>query len=284
MSDYNEILIDLQRRLDEIEREAFRVRGPLPPNPIPGDMSDRITAIEAMLATIRVLADDPQAVQLGSGSQDAEAIATDIEWGKPDATTYAAGVTGDSATITLQPCEEDGTSYADADTAKVYILCDRASVNLDRTAWLAAAAAAGKTPAVVGTILSFVRFPWDTTTDSAVGVLVGLGGPDDKVAVSTADDLPGFLRVTAGDSQAHDKLIGDSEATAVGAATGEWLQAVIVDAGNEEQLKIEHVGPGASCCCCSACQFLDGIDIDAKGHVRQFRYNNGAASTWTGIV
>jgi len=278
MSDYNEILIDLQRRLDEIEREAFRVRGPLPPYPIPGDMSDRITAIEAMLATIRVLADDPQAVQLGSGSQDVEAIATDIEWGIPSTTP-----TGDSTTITLQPCEEHGTSYANADTAKVYILCDRGSVDLGRTAWLAAAAAAGETPAVVGTILSFVRFPWDTTTDSAVGVLVGLGGPDDKVAVSTADDLPGFLRFTAGDSQAHHKLIGDSEATAVGAATGEWLQAVIVDAGNEEQLKIEHVGPGASCCCCSAC-LLDGIDIDAKGHVRQFRYNNGAASTWTGIV
>ena len=284
MSDYNEILIDIQRRLDEIEREAFRVRGPLPPNPIPGDMSDRITAIEAMLATIRVLADDPQAVQLGSGSQDVEAIATDIEWGKPDATTYAAGVTGDSTTITLQPCEEDGTSYANADTAKVYIRTDRASVNLDRIAWLAAAAAAGETPAVVGTILSFVRFPWDTTTDSAVGVLVGLGGPDDKVAVSTADDLPGFLRFTAGDSQAHHKLIGDSEPTAVGAATGEWLQAVKVDAGNEEQLKIEHVGPGASCCCCSA-YLLDGIDLDAKGHVRQFRYNNNCAdSTWTGIV
>lgn len=115
------------------------------------------------------------------------------------------------------------------------------------------------------------------STDKAPYWVFALG-PDAKVAVSSADDLPGFLRWTDGDAQAHDKLIGDAEAIfGAGAAEGQWIECEILNDGNEEQLRINHIGPGDSCYLC--CDCIMGMDIDEKGHVRGF---NTAACGWVG--
>ena len=107
-------------------------------------------------------------------------------------------------------------------------------------------------------------------------------GPDRKVAVSSCDTTPGFLRWTDGDDQAHDKIIGDAEkdaeAGADGEPTGAWIKASIINAGLDEQLKIEHVGPGECCYSWSNSCYISGGDIDEKGHVRYLRYWSGAGS------
>jgi len=106
----------------------------------------------------------------------------------------------------------------------------------------------------------------------------GVSG-DEMVKVSSDDTTAGRLRLTAAelsdpDQESYHKIIGDAEEDADDpqATTGAWLQATIINTGGDEQLKIEHVGPGESCYCCIGGVGCMGIDLDAKGHVRRW-YN-----------
>ena len=277
MTDYETSFADLQRRLYDAEKELADLKqavwGDIPASLIGTSLDGRIEALETTSVGALTAQGNPITVS-GNETKDPqpELSVIDIEWGIPK-----TDPTSDStATITLRPCEADGTEYDDADDVVVYLRNDRAEIQIEQRGWLATAGA------VVGTILSFQRFPWDVGSPAVHGVLIG-EGQDPRVAVSSADTVPGFLRYTAGDVQDHHKIVGDAEADADAATTGEWIECEIINAAGEEQLKIKHVGPGASCCCCAAC-LLTGIDIDAKGHVRQFRYDNGAGPYWTGII
>ena len=166
--DYTEHIAELTRRLAAAEKGLSAldrtVTGHLPDGANPHTLKERIDGIEREIAAANIAASS-SFVQSDS-SDDPGTPLLEIEWGKPSATP-----TGDSTTITVKLCQEEGTSYDDADTAVLYIRSDRASVDLDRTAW------------TTSTILSFVRFPIDTTSDTAVGVLVGLG----ELGMSEAD-------------------------------------------------------------------------------------------------
>jgi len=192
-----------------------------------------------------------------------------VEWGIPkaDPTNTAARI------ITLRPCDEEGAEYTDADDVDVYVRSDQSWVQLGPRGWLATAGD------VVGTVLSFVRFPWDAAFSSAVqGVLVGECIPD-KVRVSVSDTVPGYLRQTGGDQQAADKIIGDSEADIAAATTGHWIAASVVnDGAGEYQLKIVHVGPGPTVVAYSD----DYIELDQYGHVRRHKDACSCTADWVG--
>jgi len=86
----------------------------------------------------------------------------EIEFGKP-----TADVTADGYTVTLQPCDADGDSFASADTVTVFVPPDGESIELGLFGWTTAS------------ILSFIRFaPWldDGANPDIAGVLIGLGG------------------------------------------------------------------------------------------------------------
>jgi len=91
-----------------------------------------------------------------------EVLGVEIEFGKP-----TADVTADGYSVTLQPCDVDGNSFASADTVDVIVPASAVAIELGLYGWTEA------------TILSFIRFsPWLTVgaTDFA-GVLIGIGGP-----------------------------------------------------------------------------------------------------------
>ena len=104
-----------------------------------------------------------------------------IEFGKP-----TADVTADGYSVTLQPCDVDGNSYASADTIIVFVPCHGESIELGLYGWIAAVAEIPEdpgppivpaVPAVPGTVLSFIRFaPW-FNAPHVEGVLIGIGGP-----------------------------------------------------------------------------------------------------------
>jgi len=160
--DGKEQLAELTQRLTEAEKKLaalnIEVNGELPRDKDVRTVRDRLEVIEREMTASNIVSANPFTQPQAPFRVDHGMPLLDIEGGKP-----SSSPTGSSATITLQPCEEDGTSYANADTAIVYIRTDRASVDLDRTGW------------DTDTILSFMRFPLDTTTDSAVGVMIGHG-------------------------------------------------------------------------------------------------------------
>lgn len=85
-------------------------------------------------------------------------IPDEAEWGLPKTEPTSSA----TATITLRPCDEDGTEDTAADDVVVYIRNDRDDVQLGPRGW------------TTSTILSFVRFPANVGSDPAVvGVLVG---------------------------------------------------------------------------------------------------------------
>lgn len=88
---------------------------------------------------------------------DFAVVPFEIEHGKP-----TGNVTTDVATVTLQPCDAAGTSYASASTAKLYVANDRQIQHTANRGWTTA------------TILSFVRFtPWVAGSPNIVGILIG---------------------------------------------------------------------------------------------------------------
>ena len=153
---------DVRRRLGEAERALSAlgraVNGYLPQGNEVRTLRDRLEAVERTVAASNVADANPALVPPLAPRADTGTPLFDVEWGKPSETP-----SGTSATITVRPCKEDGTSYANADTAVLYIRNDRSEVARDDKDW------------DTDTILSFVRFPWDTTAESAVGVLVGEG-------------------------------------------------------------------------------------------------------------
>jgi len=119
-----------------------------------------------------------------------EIIPFDIEFGKP-----TANVTTDVATVTLQPCDQAGTSFANASTAAVYVSTDRAIQGIGSKGWTTA------------TVLSFVRFsPYVSGTPNIEGVLIG-GWSDGPVGGVIIWAL-GVANIPAGwalaDGQVHD--------------------------------------------------------------------------------
>jgi len=104
-----------------------------------------------------------------------------IEFGKP-----TADVTADGYSVTLQPCDVDGNSYASADTIIVFVPCHGESIELGLYGWIAAVAEIPEdpgppivpaVPAVPGTVLSFIRFaPW-LNAPHVEGVIIGIGDP-----------------------------------------------------------------------------------------------------------
>lgn len=86
-----------------------------------------------------------------------DVIPFEIEFGKP-----TANVTTDVDTVTMQPCDEDGTSFASADEVTVYVANDRQTQDTDSRGW------------TTSTILSFYRFsPFVSGTPNIEGVLIG---------------------------------------------------------------------------------------------------------------
>jgi hypothetical protein len=173
---------DAEQELDALRRS---VRGDFPDLKDGVSVNDRLEALEAAPATTpQDVSLTPYVVQSAAGEGQApeiELLAMEIEWGIPTADPTDTP----TATITLQPCDQDGVPYANADTATVFICDDRSEVDLSGRGWLAADPEAE--PAVVGTILSFLRFPWDVGSGPAVvGVLIGegQGGPVFPVALT----------------------------------------------------------------------------------------------------
>ena len=88
---------------------------------------------------------------------ESEVIPFEIEFGKP-----TANVTTDVATVTLQPCDQGGTSFANADTVTNYVANDRQVQDTKNRGWTTAS------------ILSFIRFsPWVSGTPNIEGYLIG---------------------------------------------------------------------------------------------------------------
>ena len=257
---------EVVRRLEKAEQGlaslARTINGELPQGDTLRTLRERLETVEWTVAASNVADADANAdanpfVQGQSPREPDHGMPLlDIEWGVPKVDPSS----DPTATIVLRPCQADGTEYGDADDVCVYIRNDRAEVQIEPRLWKATAGA------VIGTILSFLRFPWDVGTAPAVhGVLIG-EDDQDKVRVSVDDDVAGFLRFTAGDQQAHHKIIGDAELDAreCSGNTRYWIQAVVIQEGAEEQLKIEHIGPGSV-------QYRTGygtceITWDDKGH------------------
>lgn len=244
MTEFGEQFAEIMRRLDAVEKAysqlAQSVRGDsVSADPL-SNVEDRLASLERMAVQGLVMQGEPAVVQDGQGSDANDVSPIDIEWGVPKADPTDVA----TATITLRPCDKDGVEYAGAADVVAHIRGDRAAVQLGPRGWKASAG----TPWTIGTILSFYRYPRGdigSYEPYVVGVLVGEGEPD-KVRVSVDDTKPGFLRVTGADQQTFHKIIGDSELDAVSPSnpTGSWIQAVVINEGEEEQLKIEHVGPG----------------------------------------
>jgi len=139
-------------------------------------MEDRLGIIERQLVSAAVAQDEPQTTQpLDAGPDFQDLALTDIEWGIPKTDPKSDS----TDTIILRPCEADGNEYVDAVDVVVYLRNDRSDVQLGSRGWLAKVAADPEADppvtAVVGTILSFQRFPWDVGSPAVHGVLIGEG-------------------------------------------------------------------------------------------------------------
>lgn len=171
MSDFTEQLAeqlaDLGMRVDAAERAIADIRQPHNGTDGLDAIELRLTAVEKSLPSdadsltpefsrggdlpdTRVMPDVPDEFQ--------QYPQTEIEWGKvvtaPTDHTLVS-------TITLTPCEEDGTNYAGADVV-VHIRNDRSTVGILQHGW------------TVNTVLSFIRYPLDVgTAPTVIGVLVG---------------------------------------------------------------------------------------------------------------
>lgn len=96
-----------------------------------------------------------------------------IEFGKP-----TAPVTTDVATVTLQPCDQGGTSFANAATVTVYVANDRQTQETSGRGW------------TTSTILSFIRFmPWVAGSPNKEGVLIGEPKASDFGLVDADDPM-----------------------------------------------------------------------------------------------
>jgi len=86
-----------------------------------------------------------------------ELLPDEMEFGKP-----TANVTTDVATVTMQPCDSAGASFASAPTATAYVANDRQTQATAARGW------------TTSTVLSFIRFtPWVAGTPNIEGVLIG---------------------------------------------------------------------------------------------------------------
>ena len=175
---------DAEQELDALRRS---VRGNFPDAKDGVSVNDRLDALEAPPTTNQDVSLTPYVVPSAAGEglpQQIELPTVEIEWGIPteDPTSTPTD------TITLQPCDQDGVSYDNADTVVVFIRDDRSDVDLSGRGWLAADSEAE--PAVTGTILSFLRFPWWVGSEGSHvdGVLIGEGpgnGSDGQAVTGT---------------------------------------------------------------------------------------------------
>jgi len=207
--------------------------------------------------------------------------ATEIEHGKP-----TANVTTDVATVTLQPCDSGGNSFASAPTVTLYIANDRQTQATANRGW------------TTSTILSFVRFqPWVSGTPNIEGVLIGEGldpipsgvvrgdvitgqgatpawtrlalGSTDYVLVSDGTDVvwaavPNTGKAKCDALDSYDYLEGQFD------APGENISISKVNlGGNEEVMRIVHDTVGNSA---QSITLGDGavIYFDANGHYYGF--------------
>ena len=183
MTDIEKTIELLSQRVADAEQElgALRrsVRGNFPDAKDGVSVNDRLDALETPPTTNQDVSLTPYVVPSAAGEglpQQIELPTVEIEWGIPTADPTSTP----TATITLQPCDKDGVSYANAATVTVYIRDDRSEVNLAPRGWLkkvAYDAGPPEVPAVVGTILSFLRFPWWVGSEGSHvdGVLIGEG-------------------------------------------------------------------------------------------------------------
>jgi len=209
MSMSSEQISELMQRLDDLEREIGLVRDKVDEG-IRGDLTNitdnldgRVAALEAASATLAV-----QLPQIVAGdtreAEDEGDVVTDIEYGlvkeEPSATP--------SATITLRPCDKDGTEYEAADDVTVYVCADRAEVNqaaLGWTtstilSWLRFASNIGSAPAVSGVVLNTttVSTPEGQTTTRTYTFRAHTGGfeaTDTDAFYSVPDVLCSFARI-----------------------------------------------------------------------------------------
>jgi len=120
---------------------------------------------------------------------------------------------------------------------------------------------------------------------SAYWVFSVIPDTDERVGVTAADTIPGYLRWTNGDDGAHHKIIGDSEVQfGAAAAHGHWIVATPGNAGGDEQLRIDHVGPGTPYYVIgpsSPGQNGTFAVTDILGHVAGWYDYDFCADTWT---
>jgi len=182
MTDYETSIESLIRRADAADKEILDLkrclRGNLP------DLKDGMSVDDRLAALEQAPAAQPEVPQLpivvsGATGEGEDPLpwppAVDIEWGIPKTDPESDS----TDTIILRPCEADGNEYVDAVDVVVYLRNDRSDVQLGSRGWLAKVAADPEADppvtAVVGTILSFQRFPWDVGSPAVHGVLIGEG-------------------------------------------------------------------------------------------------------------
>jgi len=212
MTDYETSFADLQRRLYDAEKELADLKqavwGDIPASLIGTSLDGRIEALETTSVGALTAQGNPITVS-GNETKDPqpELSVIDIEWGIPKTDPKSDS----TDTIILRPCEADGNEYVDAVDVVVYLRNDRSDVQLGSRGWLAKVAADPEADppvtAVVGTILSFQRFPWDVGSPAVHGVLVGEGPSE----AGTHDD-PLLLEMQDA-ADAHSLLYGPYNTT-----------------------------------------------------------------------
>jgi len=239
--DYKEQFADLVRRFDETEKRLSAlnraVNGDLPPDNGTRTLRDRVKTVERAVEASNIADAAPMAISQGTGTGDAGMPIMDIEWGKIKTNPTTTPV----KTIVLRPCSQNGTEYGNAPDVRVFIRSDRRAQYIGDRKWTTASEVT----------LAFIRLPVDTTSwdeGDAVGILVGESEDAGLVKVTYDDEIPGLLRFSGSTPDAPQtvhKIIGDSEADVLSATSGENIDVDVINGGNEEQLKISHIGPGA---------------------------------------
>ena len=145
----------LEKELADIKRGLW---GAVPPSTVIS-IDSRIENLKRDLSS-RVDQQSDPVVSTGPelGEEFVDPPITEIEWGLLTSTPTAS-----SPTVELQPCDQDGTEYTDADPVTVYVKNDGSDADIHNRDW------------TTETFLSFVRFPWDDTLGVS-GVLIGEGG------------------------------------------------------------------------------------------------------------
>lgn len=181
--EHRERIEALERYVDELKREG---------------VGNRVADLEdAKIPDLRPVGIPPnlQASEPEESITFDEACSLDVEFGVPK-----VDVSAEENIVTLRPTDMWGEEFDDADDVLLYVANDRAVHQIQDRGWVATAGD------VIGTILSFVRFPtWNAEEGWVEGVLVGENrGIDYR--------KPGDIKVIAGNTIEDGYLLCDGSA------------------------------------------------------------------------